>query len=425
MSPDPRSITQPSTSPPSNSTSLRRLLSIGVGARIFNDTGIQIFGPYLAAIASGLGMSIVSLGALNSLRSFMGLAAPISGSIADNIGYRATMRALLLLSAVGSLAFALSPNLPIAVAGLLIMGLGLFSFAPVLQAYMSAQIPYDRRSRGLGILEYGWALAGILGLSLSGLLIDRFGWRAPFLVISAGLLIAFFIFGAFPRTPTAARSQATAASALLQWRRWPSRIRALLQLESNARSAWIAMLVNALNVFAATNISFIYGVWLGGEYNVTATQLGLVALFLGLAELSGSVLVSLVGDRLGKYRSILGSSIVAVLAYLLLPVLDNFVTQANLLPFARVIPLILGLIISRFLFEISIVSSISLLSEQVPTQRGKVLTLATALVTSGVAAASVVGPVTYTAWGITGPCLIAAACALVAALLMVRWVTEK
>lgn len=430
MSPDPRSFTQSSTSTPDNSVSLRRLLSIAVGARIFNDTGIQIFGPYLAAIASGLGMSIVSLGALNSLRSLMGLAAPVIGSIADNIGYRTTMRALLLLSAAGTLAFALSPNLPVAVVGLIIMGLGLFSFAPVLQAYMSAQIPYHRRSRGLGVLEYGWALAGILGLSLSGLLIDRFGWRAPFLVISAGLLVAFFILGAFPRTPAAgARSQKAAATVSLQWRRWPRRIavriRTLVQLESNARSAWAAMIVNALNVFAASCISFIYGAWLGREYNVTATQLGLVALFMGLAELSGSVLVSLVGDRLGKYRSILGSSIFAVGAYLLLPLLNTFVAQTNTLPVARIIPLIVGLVIARALFEISIVSSISLLSEQVPTQRGKVLTLATALVTSGVAAASVVGPLTYTTWGLTGTTLISAACSFIAAVLAVRWVNER
>lgn len=422
MPPDPRSLTPPSTSSPSGSVSLRRLLSLAVGARIFNDTGIQIFGPYLATIASGLGMSIVSLGALNSLRSLMGLAAPITGSIADSIGYRTTMRALLLLSAAGSLAFALSPNLPVAVAGILVMGLGLFSFAPVLQAYMSAQIPYHRRSRGLGIVEYGWALAGILGLSLSGLLIDRFGWRAPFLAISAGLLVAFFIFGAFPRTPTAnARPQTTATTAVLQWRRWPRRLRVLVQLESNARSAWAAMLVNTLNVFAASNISFIYGVWLGREYNVTATQLGLVALFLGLAELSGSVLVSLVGDRLGKYRSILGSSIIAITAYLLLPLLDAIVASAT---WVAILPLIVGLVIARFLFEISIVSSISLLSEQVPAQRGKVLALASAMVTSGVAASSVVGPLSYTAWGITGPSLIAAACALIAVILMVRWVND-
>ncbi len=402
--------------PPSDDVSLRRLLSIAVGARIFNDTGIQIFGPYLAAIASGLGISIVSLGALNSLRSLMGLAAPLTGSIADNIGYRATMRALLLLSAAGSLAFALSPNLPVAVAGLLVMGLGLFSFAPVLQAYVSAQVPYRRRSRGLGIVEYGWALAGILGLSVSGLLIDRFGWRAPFLVISAGLLLTFFVFGAFPRTPAHAPSQTAAASALRQWREWPRRLRALLQLESNARSAWAAMLANALNVFAASNISFIYGVWLGREYGVSATRLGLVALLLGAAELCGSVLVSIVGDRLGKYRSILGSSIVGVAAYLLLPLLDSLAT---------LIILIAGLIFSRFLFEVSIVSSISLLSEQVPTQRGKVLALSSAMVTGGIAASSVVGPLSYTAWGISGPALIAAACSFVAAVLLLRWVSDR
>lgn len=404
--------------------SLRRLLAIAVGARMFNDTGIQIFAPYLAAIASGLGLSIVSLGLLNSARSLMGLAAPIIGSIADTVGYRATMRTLLLMGAAGTLSFALSPNLTVAVPAVLLMGIGVFSFPPVLQAYMSAQIPYQRRSRGLGILEYGWALAGIVGLSASGLLIDRFGWRAPFFALSAGLLVAFFIFGAFPGTP-GTHSRASAGAIFLQWRQWPRRVLALLQLESNARSAWIAIFVNALNVFAASTISFVYGVWLSREYAITTAQLGLVALFLGLSEFAGSILVSLVGDRLGKYRSILASSIIAVAAYLLLPLLDSLVAQAGLLNLARVLPVIAGLVVARFLFEVSIVSSISLLSEQVPTQRGKVLALASAMVTSSVAAASLVGPLTYTTWGILGPALIAAACAFLAAILMARWVTEQ
>lgn len=390
-----------------------RLLAMAIGVRVFNDTGIQIFAPFLSAISSGLGVSIISLGALNSLRSLMGLMAPVSGSIADTIGYRPTMRALLLLGAAGMFLFALSPTLALAIVGMIIMGIGVFSFAPVLQAYVSAQIPYERRSRGLGIVEYGWALAGIVGLSVSGLLIDRYSWRAPFLVLGAGLVVAFFVFAALPATP-GSHSRAEARASFLQWRQWPTRLFALLQLESNARSAWTAILVNGLNVFAASTISIVYGVWLAREYSLTTTRLGLVALVLGLSEFAGSILVSLIGDRLGKYRSILASSMCAVLAYLLLPLL-NF----------RVLAVIAGLIFARFLFEVSIVSSISLLSEQVPTQRGKVLTLASATVTSGVAAASIIGPISYSTWGISGPGLISASAALLATVLMLRWVNEK
>lgn len=403
------------TSPPSQErrAPLRRLLPLAIGARIFNDTGIQIFGPYLAAIAAGLGISIVSLGFLNSLRSLMGLAAPVVGSIADNIGYRMAMRGLLLLGAAGMFILALSSDLWVATAGMLLMGLGVFSFAPVLQAYMSAQIPYRRRSRVLGIVEYGWALAGIVGLSVAGLLIERFGWRAPFLGLGTALCVAFFLFGAFPATP-GTHSAAGVRTVFLQWRKWPAHLLSLARLESNARSAWAAILVNGLNVYASASISIVYGVWLSREYGVSTSRLGLVALTLGMAELSGSVLVSLVGDRLGKGRSVLGSSALALVAYVLLPALDF-----------QTLSVVVGLVIARFLFEFSIVSNISLLSEQVPAERGKVLALAAAVVTTGAALASVTGPLTYEAWGISGPAAIAAISALVAVLLTVLWVNDR
>lgn len=401
------------STPPQRYMPMSRLLAMAIGVRLFNDTGIQIFGPFLATIASGLGVSIVALGALNSVRSMMGLAAPLLGSLADAAGYRTTMRALLLCAAAGSLVFAWSPNLWVAVSGLVLLGIGGLSFVPVLQAYVSAQVPYARRSRALGVLEYGWALAGIVGLSASGILIDRFSWRAPFAVMGGGLFVAFFLFALLPATP-GSHSRSAARAAALQWRQWPARALELMRLESNARSAWVAILVNALNVFASSTVGIVYGVWLMGEYDLTTTQLGIVALALGVAELTGSVLVSLLGDRFGKYRSILASSVFSVAAYLLLPYLN-----------IHALSVIAGLLFARFLFEVSIVSNISLLSEQVPSQRGKVLTLATASVTSAFAIASIVGPLTYSRWGIWGPALVAAVAALLAAILMVRWVSER
>ena len=392
---------------------MRRLLTMGVGVRLFVDTGIQIFGPYLFAISAGLGISIVSLGVLNSLRSLMGLAAPVIGSIADGIGYRSTMRALLVMAAAGMFVFALSWNLWVTAVAMILMGVGLFSFSPVLQAYISGQIPYARRARGLGIVEYGWALASIIGLSVSGLLIDRFGWRAPFWALGVALLAAAFVFGALPGRP-AGQSNASAAAAFTHWRKWAARLLELVMLETNARSAWSAIAVNGLNVFATATISIVYGVWLTREYGLTTTRLGLVVLALGLSELAGSVLVSLLGDRLGKYRSILASSTCSVAGYVLLPFL-NF----------RVLSIVAGLVVLRFLFEVGIVSNIALLSEQVPTQRGKVLALASATVTTSVAVASVVGPVAYLTWGIFGPALISATAALLAATLAFRWVRES
>jgi predicted MFS family arabinose efflux permease len=274
---------------------------------------------------------------------------------------------------------------------------------PVLQAYLSAQIPYERRARGLGIVEYAWALAGIIGLSVSGLLIERFSWRTPFFVMGTALLVAFVVFGTLPR----ARAGSRPSAAVLPWRsRIARQLRQMLSLEEHARSAWSAIIANGLNVFAVAHIGIVYGTWLGQDYGLTTTQLGLVALTLGVADLLGSVLVSVLTDRLGKYRSFFASTVAVTIAYAALPSLNVSLVAA-----------VAGLFLARFLFETSIVSNLSLLSEQIPSQRGQVLALGAVGVTIGVAVAGVTGPAAYTAWGVPGLGYMAAGASFLAVIL--------
>ena len=87
-----------------------------------------------------------------------------------------------------------------------------------------------------------------------------------------------------------------------------------------------------------------------------------------------------------------------MLAYLLLPWLNT-----------GVIAVVFGVGLARGLFEFSIVSCIPLLSEQVPTQRAKVMTLSSAITLGAVTLANFVGPVLFTAYGVT---VVAAASAL-------------
>ena len=48
------------------------------------------------------------------------------------------------------------------VAGMMLAGLGIGIFVPNLQAYVSGKLPYTLRARGLGMIEYSWALTGII-----------------------------------------------------------------------------------------------------------------------------------------------------------------------------------------------------------------------------------------------------------------------
>jgi predicted MFS family arabinose efflux permease len=388
--------------------SLPALMTISVLTRLLVNTANQLFFPFLAVMAAGMGTDVVVLGRLLGLRSLMGIFALLFDGVAERWGYRSAMRSELLIGIVGLVLVGASPNLWVALLGMLLMGLGFYSFVPTLRAYLSFQIPYAQRARGFGILEYSWALSGIVGLYIMGQLIDWLGWRAPFFVLAAGLLVAWLVFAHLPPTEWAAAGKPAAPKMRLA-----ERVRQFFTFASNRRSAWAAILAGTVVNFGVLHIFTVYGVWLADGYGLEAGQLGTVALVFGAADLCGSVLVSLVTDRLGKRRSVLGGLAGCLVLFLLLPVLNRSLVWA-----------VAALALSRFCFEFSTVSHMSLVSEQVPSQRGKVVTLSFAFGVVGAALSGFTGPLAYAGFGVIGLAPVGAVAIALGYLLIWRWVNE-
>ncbi len=366
--------------------SVPRLLVLGVLTRVFTDTGVQLFFPFFPLIATGLGISAQAMGQLVSIRSLMGLFSPLFGVAMDRYGYRLVMRLGLFLAGLGLLVVGSSSGYFLAMIGMMLMGLGSFSFIPALQAYLSNRLPYERRARGLGIVEYAWALAGILGLLGAGALIERTSWRVPFWIIGVALILFSFVYRLLP----AAREGSDAAAPR------PT-LRSLVQMGGNRRSAYAVLVAGGLIMFATWHTFLNYGTLLTQEYALDAAALGRVASVLGIADLVASVLVTLVSDRLGKRRSIIGATGLAVVAFSLLPILNR-----------GFVPLMAGLLVARFSFEFAIVSNLALLSEQSPAERGKVLTLGAAFALIGTSLAGFTSPAAYETFGASGLGVISA-----------------
>ena len=150
-------LTNQSTSQPT----LVNIVASSMSFRLIIDTSIQFVFPYLPIFAAGLGVSIVQIGWLVSIRSLMGLLTPVFGWLAESQGYRTIMRYGMFFAGLGLLIFALSSGLPMAALGMAIMGMGTAAFTPTLFAWASALLPFEQRSKGLGALELSWALAGM------------------------------------------------------------------------------------------------------------------------------------------------------------------------------------------------------------------------------------------------------------------------
>ncbi len=393
---------------PSQSTA--RLIGVGLGTRLLVDTAKQMFGPFLAIFAAGMGMDIVALGKLLGARNAVGITAPVFGALADRLGYRPILQAELLISGAGMLLIGASASLPALTLGMLIVGIGTAAFVPSLQAYLSARLPYDRRARGLGIVEYAWALSNLVGLSAMGYLIQRTDWRAPFYILGAGLIASAL---AFQGAPPVAPPPDAGPGAGDDHRSLAARLRGAVAFRANGTSAWATIAVMGLLVLAGMNVSIVYGAWLQGRYGLDAAALGATAIVVGAADLVGSVLVSIAADHLGKRRSVLGGLGLSLAAYALLPVLNRGLA-----------PALAGIALMRFAFEFSIVSLIPLLSEQAPTERGKALGLGAVSGLAGASVAAVSGPWALTHLGVAGLAAISLGAAVACVAVVAAWVRE-
>jgi MFS family permease len=404
-------LPEASPSPQAGDISFVRLIGTSTGVKLVMDTSVQIFNPFLAIMASGLGTSVVVMGSLVSLRSIMGLCAPLFGARADRVGYRRTIRLTLLLAAAGMFMVGLSPNIWVAAIGMGVMGLGTGSFVPMLHSYLGSKLPYARRARGMGIVEYSWALTGIVGLSLMGWLIAATTWRVPLLLLGVLLVIAAWIFARMPAAPNPARPAADPAALRVGWL---GQTRAYLHVGPAARSTYGAIVGGAFNYFAAMSMMIIYGAWFGDAFGLGAAALGTVALVFGLFDLVASVAVSLFTDRLGKRNSVMLGLAIALVGYLILPWLT----------FALV-PAVLGVAFARTGFEFAVVSNFPLMSEQAPAHRGKVMAMGAAMGLLFATASGFTSPWIYTHVGIQGVIWLAAAATACSLLILFFFVRER
>lgn len=407
---------------PTEDISFARLISTSVGIRLVVDTGSKFFNPFLPIIAAGMNVDALMIGRLVALRNLVGLVSPVIGTLADRYGFRLIMRVSLLIGGIGAAITGLSSNILYAAIGMAVWGIGLAGFSPTLQAYVSSKLPYAKRARGIGMLEYSWALAGIFGLLAAGYLIEFVnelgyaGWRAPLFVFAVGMFAGALLMGTFPSgkregypTGQEPKSEAPAAASRVDL----ARLRHFFELGPQARSTYAAIGGIALFYFAAVQLLITYGLWLRSEYGLLATQLGTVALVLGISDLIGSVLVSLITDHLGKRQSVLYGTLGMLVGLLCLPFLNRGIVIA-----------IVGLFVTRGCFEFAIVSAIPLLSEQTPEQRGKVMTLGAAVKLLAATVASMTGPLLYSTMGVLGITYVSALFVAVAIVVVWQFVEE-
>lgn len=293
--------------------------------------------------------AITSLIAVNQATSILGM---VFGPIADRFGYRTMMLAGMALLISGMFAAGALPFYAVILMALFLAGLGKSIFDPALQAYVGERVPYERRGMAIGLLEFSWAGSTLAGIPVIGLLIDRFGWRSPFLVLGAvGLLTMLALVILIPNEKGPSIIGETPGGILKSWHRVGKERAALGVLG-------FAFLVNAAN----DNLFVVYGAWLEGAFGLSIVALGVGTIVIGLAELLGESLTATLADRIGLKQSVAMGLIFCILSYVILPFLEHSLTFA-----------LTGLFWVFLTFEFSIVSCLSLCTELLPGSRATMM----------------------------------------------------
>jgi predicted MFS family arabinose efflux permease len=168
-------------------------------------------------------------------------------------------------------------------------------------AWISHRVGYQWRARSIGIFEISWALAMLVGAPIVAVLINRFGWRGPFVALAAGSLVAAFVVALVlpsspPRDPaTLTVDELHPDGALSDLRRRPAM----------TGRAWLVVGGSALLTLAGISVFVVSGSWLSDSFDVSTSGIGVVAMGFGAAELTASTSIAAFADRLGKLRSTL------------------------------------------------------------------------------------------------------------------------
>jgi predicted MFS family arabinose efflux permease len=326
--------------------------------------------PFLAVLARGVGVDLISMSYALTARSLVGTVGPFAAALADRRGRRFGMLSGIGLFTLGTAVVVFWPTFPALVLSIILSTLGKYIFDPSMQAWLGDRIPYARRGRTIAVTEFGWSLAFILGIPLMGFLIARSGWMAPFpLFVLLGCIIFIALFFLLPKE----RSSSVVHDP-------SSNFRLVLTFAPALAGLAVGLFASAANEV----VNLIFGVWLEDAFGLQIAALGAASAVIGLSELGGEGLVAAFVDRLGKPRAIglgLAANCLAALALLFLGR-----TQAGAL---------VGLFFFYITFEFTLVSIIPLMTELLPSARATLMAFNVAALSLGRALGDLLAPRLY------------------------------
>jgi predicted MFS family arabinose efflux permease len=371
--------------------------------RLVLNTARRFAYPFAPALSRGLGVSLTAVTSLIAVNQMTSLLGAVVGPLSDRVGYRTMMVAGIALLGVGMLAAAAFPVYALVLLALLLAGLGKSIFDPAVQAWTGSRVPYRRRALVIGILETSWSASTLIGIPLVSVLMDLYGWRAPFLAMGvAGCLGAVVLFFIMPKAIHSAQPAGSLSDYIGAFRQLAASKPALGALG-------YAVFISAAN----DNLFVVYGAWLEKDFGLSILALGMGTGVIGVAELLGEGITAAASDRVGLKRAVFIGLSLCSLSYFALPWLDGSLTAA-----------MTGLAILFFTFEFTVVTSLSLCTELLPSCRATMMAGFLAAAGIGRVIGALMGTAVWHGGGIAATAWVSAAMTILGFLCLVYGLGE-
>lgn len=364
-------------------------LGLLTAAKAVLNTALRWMPFFLPTLAAAFTTTTARLTTVLGLGEMAGLSTLLIGRQLDGGRERTFMAGSLALVALSAM-LALTGSFWVFAASYVVLIIGVSSFTVSGHTFLSRRVPYRRRARAIGIFETSWAFALLVGAPVIALLINAFGWRAPFVALAV-LLSIMAVAVSRPSNEVAPLEDATAPV-----------IRRPLGAD-----AWV--LVGASAAIAMTGLTTIViaGTWLDEALGVSTGGIGLVAMAFGAAEFTASSSSAAIADRAGPIRATRIALLAAIVGL-------TVMTQAG----GSLLVGALGLLFFFLGFEFAIVTSFSIVSEALPQARGRALATNSAVGTCARGVGIVLSGVLYERFGISGPVSISVTAATVGLVLL-------
>lgn len=129
-----------------------------------------------------------------------GLMIPISAWVFKRFDVKKTYLLMMMIFLLGSIMGYLAPNFTTLLLGRLVQAVAAGSLIPLIQNVVLTVYPIEKRGAAMGMAGIVVAFAPAIGPTLSGFIIDDYGWRALFLILIPLTIIIFILALIFTRS---------------------------------------------------------------------------------------------------------------------------------------------------------------------------------------------------------------------------------